>query len=138
MSVGELTKLRFIIVSRARPERFEALGDPLPVNEWVHLVGVWDGTKIHIYVNGELQNSADAVGQPWDSPEAVYIGADEGCNAVREGVISVASLMKLLSLMYPSPRTKLSRSAVELKVFLRSMLQAKPLPTTWGKLKSAR
>ena len=34
----------------------------------------------YIYVNGELQDSEDAVGQPWDSFEAVYIGADEGCN----------------------------------------------------------
>ena len=77
---GRINQASFHFRTRSAPEKFEALGDPLPVNAWVHIVGVWDGTKIHIYVNGELQNSADAVGQPWDSPEAVFIGADKGCN----------------------------------------------------------
>ncbi len=77
---GRINRASFHFRTRSAPERFEALGEPLPVKEWVHLVGVWDGTKIHIYVNGKLQGSADAVGQPWDSFEAVYIGADAGCN----------------------------------------------------------
>ena len=78
---GRINQASFHYRLRSAPEKHEALGEPLPVNEWVHLVGVWDGTKIYIYVNGELQNSANAVGQPWDSPEPVYIGADTGCNA---------------------------------------------------------
>ncbi|MDE0481318.1 MAG: LamG domain-containing protein [Candidatus Poribacteria bacterium] len=77
---GRINRASFHFRTRSAPERFEALGEELPQNEWVHLVGVWDGTKIYIYVNGKLQGSADAVGQPWDSFEAVYIGADAGCN----------------------------------------------------------
>ena len=60
--------------------RQEVLGEALPEKEWIHLVGVWDGGKLHIYVNGELANSADAAGPPWASPETVVIGADPGCN----------------------------------------------------------
>ena len=60
--------------------RLEVLGDPLPEKEWVHVVGVWDSDDLHIYVNGDLQNSAVAVGAPWPSPEEVYLGADPGCN----------------------------------------------------------
>ena len=78
---GRINQASFHYRLRSAPEKHEALGEPLPVNEWIHLVGVWDGTKIYIYVNGELQNSANAVGQPWDSPEPVYIGMDTGCNA---------------------------------------------------------
>ena len=78
---GRINRASFHYRLNSAPEKHEALGEPLPVNEWIHLVGVWDGTKIYIYVNGELQNSANAVGQPWDSPEPVYIGMDTGCNA---------------------------------------------------------
>ncbi len=78
---GRINRASFHYRLKSAPEKHEALGEPLPVNEWIHLVGVWDGTKIYIYVNGELQNSANAVGQPWDSPEPVYIGMDTGCNA---------------------------------------------------------
>ena len=42
----------------------EVRGSAVPANEWVHLVGVWDGGKLHIYVNGKLDNSADAAGPP--------------------------------------------------------------------------
>ncbi len=77
---GRINRASFHYRLRSAPERHEALGEALPVNEWVHLVGVWDGAKIYIYVNGELQDSKDAAGQPWDSFEAVYIGADAGCN----------------------------------------------------------
>ena len=77
---GRINRASFHFRTRSAPEKFEALGEELLQNKWVHLVGVWDGAKIYIYVNGELQGSADAVGQPWDSFEAVYIGADAGCN----------------------------------------------------------
>ena len=57
----------------------EARGSELPVDTWVHLVGVWDGKQLSMYVDGELANSTDAVELPWASPEEVYIGADPGC-----------------------------------------------------------
>ena len=44
--------------------RLEVLGDPLPEKDWVHVVGVWDSEELHIYVNGDLQNSAAAAGAP--------------------------------------------------------------------------
>ena len=59
--------------------KLEVLGDELSSKEWIHLVGTWDGAQLHVYVNGKLQNSEDAKGPPWASPEEVYIGADPGC-----------------------------------------------------------
>ena len=77
---GRVNQASFHIRAGNGGARQEVLGDALPAQEWVHLVGVWDGKQAHIYVNGKLQNSADVAGPPWASPEAVYIGADPGCN----------------------------------------------------------
>lgn len=133
---GKINQASFHYRLRSAPERFEALGEPLPVNEWVHLVGVWDGAKIHIYVNGELQDSQDAVGQPWDSHEAVYIGADAGCNEPN-GRCHWAGLIDEI-VMFNVP---LSQDDVDsLKNGIDGVFAvdaAGKIATTWGKLKSS-
>ncbi|MFD7612240.1 LamG domain-containing protein [Streptomyces sp. NPDC059828] len=40
---------------------------------WTHLAGVWDGTKIHLYVDGVLQGSADAA-ISWAATRGFNIG----------------------------------------------------------------
>ena len=32
----------------------------IPLNQWTHIAGVWDGSTVKIYLNGELNNSAPA------------------------------------------------------------------------------
>ena len=59
--------------------------------------------KIHIYVDGELQNSADAVGQPWILLKPSTSARMRAVITVREDVIGAESLMKLSSLMCRSP-----------------------------------
>ena len=34
--------------------KLEVLGDKLQGREWIHLVGTWDGSQLHVYVNGKL------------------------------------------------------------------------------------
>ena len=133
---GRINQASFHYRLRSAPERFEALGDPLPINEWVHLVGVWDGAKIYIYVNGELQNSADAVGQPWDSPEAVYIGADAGCNEPNGrchwgGIIDE---IVIFNVPLSAGDVKSLSSGIEGALAVDA---AGKTATTWGRLKSA-
>ncbi len=53
--------------------------DGLPENEWAQVVGTYDGSKLKIYIDGNLANEENASGPPWASPEQVYIGADPGC-----------------------------------------------------------
>ena len=43
---------------------------------FTQVVGVWDGTSIHIYVNGELQASAEATRRP-SSSSTFYVGFGE-------------------------------------------------------------
>ncbi|MGW0839978.1 LamG domain-containing protein [Streptomyces sp. NPDC002787] len=40
---------------------------------WTHLTGVWDGTQIHLYVNGERHGST-ATTLSWASPQGFNIG----------------------------------------------------------------
>ncbi|MGQ4349210.1 LamG domain-containing protein [Streptomyces sp. SAS_275] len=40
---------------------------------WTHLTGVWDGGRVHLYVNGTLEGSADAT-LPWASPQGLNLG----------------------------------------------------------------
>lgn len=54
-------------------------GDNFPANEWVHCAGTYDGSKLRIYVNGEMVADKDSSGVPWASTEHVYIGGDPGC-----------------------------------------------------------
>lgn len=43
--------------------------------EWVHLVGVYDGAAVRIYVNGLEQGNAPQTGNILRAPQPIYIGA---------------------------------------------------------------
>ncbi|MCE2403417.1 LamG domain-containing protein [Candidatus Poribacteria bacterium] len=135
---GRVNQASFHFRTRSSPDKFEALGDPLPENEWVHLVGVWDGTKIHVYVNGELQNSTDAVGQPWDSPEAVYIGADADCNAGKGRCHWSGIIDEIVIFNVPLSEGEVKSLADGIEGVLTSVDAAGKTTTTWGKFKSAK
>lgn len=47
--------------------------------EWMHVAGVYDGSTIKLYINGELKDSAPADGQVWTSPSiSLNFGAFAG------------------------------------------------------------
>ncbi|GHH85239.1 LamG domain-containing protein [Streptomyces capitiformicae] len=46
---------------------------PAALGVWTHLTGVWDGTQIHLYVNGELKGSA-ATTLSWAATRGFNIG----------------------------------------------------------------
>ncbi len=51
-------------------------GAPLPLNTWTHVVGVYDGTNVSIYVNGILRGSAPLSGAIVPSPNDLQVGHD--------------------------------------------------------------
>jgi hypothetical protein len=47
----------------------------IPIGEWTHLVGTWDGvSSLSLYVNGALDQQATLEAVPWDSGCAFHIG----------------------------------------------------------------
>lgn len=114
--------------------RQEALGDPLTDNEWVHMVGVWDTAQLHIYVNGELQNSADAAGPPWACLEEVYIGADPGCNN-RGQWNGIMDEIAIFNVALSEDDVKSLGNGIEGALAIDA---AGKTTTTWGKLKSVK
>ena len=117
--------------------RQEALGEPLPAKEWIHLVGVWDGAKLYVYVNGELQGSADAAGPPWASAETVVIGADPGCgngngrchwNGIMDEIV-------IFNVPLSEGDVKALGNGIEGALDVDA---AGKTTTTWGKLKAAK
>ena len=131
---GRVNKASFHIRAGNGGARQEVLGDPLPEKEWVHLVGVWDGAKAHIYVNGKLQNSADAAGPPWASDEAVYIGADPGCNK-RCQWNGIMDEVAIFNVALSEDEVKSLGNGIEGALAVDA---AGKTTTTWGKLKAAK
>lgn len=134
---GNVNKASFHIRAGNGGARQEVLGDALPAKEWIHLVGVWDGGKLHIYVNGELQNSADAAGPPWASTETVVIGADPGCgggngrchwNGIMDEIV-------IFNVALSEGDVKSLGNGIEGALDVDA---AGKTTTTWGKLKAAK
>ena len=114
--------------------RQEVLGDPLPEKEWVHVVGVWDSEELHIYVNGDLQNSANAAGPPWASLEEVYLGADPGCNK-RCQWNGIMDEVVIFNVALSESEVKSLGSGIEGALAVDATGKT---TTTWGSIKSKR
>ncbi|WP_372722678.1 LamG-like jellyroll fold domain-containing protein [Novipirellula sp.] len=50
--------------------------DVLPVNQWSHLAGVYDGSEVKLYINGALAGSKKATGKRTTNKLPLFIGAD--------------------------------------------------------------
>jgi RHS repeat-associated protein len=50
----------------------------IPIGEWTHLVGTWDGTSLSLYINGALDQQVTPGIVPWDSDCSFSIGGING------------------------------------------------------------
>lgn len=64
----------FKVRSEDQSVKISALATTAPeLGRWTHLTGVWDGTRIHLYVDGALAGSADAT-LSWAATQGFNIG----------------------------------------------------------------
>jgi len=69
----------------------------IPLNQWTHIAGVWDGTEAKIYINGVLDNTAPAqIGPIGDCSKPLTIGgpADE-YNEYFQGIIDEVKIYSI-------------------------------------------
>jgi hypothetical protein len=52
--------------------------EPLPVNQWTHLAGVFDGKSVALFVNGRMVERSAASGFRQRNDLPLYLGADPG------------------------------------------------------------
>ena len=128
------TKAAFHIRAANGGGKLEVLGDELSSKEWIHLVGTWDGSQLHVYVNGKLQNSEDAKGPPWASPEEVYIGADPGCGKRCQWNGIIDEVVIFDTVLSDDDVAKLGEG-IEGALAVDA---AGKIATTWGSLKATR
>lgn len=62
-------------------------GSALEAAGWFHVVGVYDGTNVHIYINGSLEDSTPASGNITTSADNVYIGTRLSAGNDFDGII---------------------------------------------------
>ena len=56
----------------------ENAGRSIRDNQWHHLAGVWDGQRIYIYLDGELDKSSACEGELGENKSDLYIGSRAG------------------------------------------------------------
>ena len=57
-----------------------------PIDEWIHIAGVYDGTKVRLYLNGEEKISKEATGPISASDKVIEIGASPNRRQYTNGV----------------------------------------------------
>ena len=69
-------------------------------NEWQHVVGVYDGSAVKLYINGQEEDSTNASGTVGDDPVLsastdLYIGTNHGALPVQESFEGILDELKL-------------------------------------------
>ena len=128
------TQAAFHIRAANGGAKLEVLGDELSSKEWIHLVGTWDGGALRVYVNGKLQDTVDAKGPPWASPEEVYIGADPGCGKRCQWNGIIDEVVIFDAVLSDDEVVKLGEG---IEGYL-AVEAAGKIATTWGSLKSSQ
>ncbi|MFI9562000.1 LamG domain-containing protein [Streptomyces rishiriensis] len=64
----------FKVRAEDQSAKISALATTAPQpGKWTHLTGVWDGARVHLYVDGTLEGSADTT-LAWAAPQGFNIG----------------------------------------------------------------
>ena len=59
------------------PSFYACYATPLPINQWSHLAGTYDGTNLRLYINGVVRTTTPATGYIEPSALTMQIGASQ-------------------------------------------------------------
>lgn len=103
---------------------------PVPLKEWHHIAGVWDGKEIRTYIDGKLEGQFARPGKMDVTAADLFIGYDSraGCNTRRstQTIDEVIMWGRVLSEGEIKETMQANFLSVE---------SADKLTTTWGKIK---
>lgn len=108
-----------------------AASTPIPLNEWHHVTGVYDGESIIMYIDGDLGGQRDRLGKTTANQNDLIIGRDSrGCCNSRRSLVTIDELMMFSRAL----------SEDEVKEAMQSNMiavdPANSITSTWGNIKS--
>lgn len=103
----------------------------IPVDEWVHVAGTYDGSLLSLYMNGNLVATQKSDGVPWASQEKVYVGGDPGCG-IRYVWSGLMDELLIFNTTLPIDDVK---SLMRGYAGATAVSPAGKLTTTWGDIK---
>ncbi|MBD3181943.1 hypothetical protein GF312_06615 [Candidatus Poribacteria bacterium] len=108
-----------------------AASTPIPLNEWHHVTGVYDGESIIMYIDGDLGGKRDRGGKTTVTQNDLIIGRDSrGCCNTRRSLVTIDEVA-----MYNRP---LAEDEVE-ELMQSSIIAVKPaesIATKWSDVKA--
>jgi hypothetical protein len=70
------TKLEFRPTLNGARQRIESNAD-VPLNQWTHVAATYDGEKVVLYIDGEVDKETPATGEMMTNDKDLWIGASE-------------------------------------------------------------
>ena len=129
---GRKPTLTFFVC--VKPKSWKSAKAELPLNEWTHLAGTFDGQKIWLYLNGKLVDEVENAGEIVGSNAPFYCGTEAAGDRYRfQGLIDEVRLSKIArtELMTgkpaerPKPTTELVPVTASELSFERSLVAAR-------------
>ena len=92
IALGSSNEVRFSIKD-ASDHTVQTSDSPISLNQWHHVVGVWDGTTMKVYVDGAVNSTTNSYsGTPLDNSEDLEIAGFSGDGTYVDGYIANAAV----------------------------------------------
>lgn len=110
----------------------DLIQEDIPTEEWIHMIGTWDGETANYYENGNLEKTFPVSGTIQGSSLALGIGdrSDDGSIDAIQGIVDEVRIYE----------TALSESEVKQNYAAEGLAVVEPNPKlsiTWGKIKAS-
>ena len=116
----------------AAPGRIEIQSSTLKRNRWYHIVGVYDGTEVRFYLDGELDQTQSGKGTLGSADSALTIGGDAPVGGRSRFVGMIDDVVILDRVLTEAEIEEIKEKGAA----FAAVEPAEKLTTTWGRIKT--
>lgn len=142
--LGKGGQLTWFVMAR----EWKSLGAKVPMGEWTHIAGTFDGAAMRLYINGRPSGEAENPGELRQPDTPFYLGTEAGKDLYRfQGLIDEMRLSKTVRTEFmtgrplprPTPTTAFQAKELDDTAFVRTLVvpQVSAPPAIDGKLDDA-
>jgi len=108
---------------------------PISLGSWYHFCGVWNGSQVCIYVNGQLGDKKDAPKMTTEVSRILTIGKDSWAELGHfNGAIDEVAVFKVA--LTENDVKRITDKGLERALGMTAVSPAAKLATTWGNIKN--